>query len=100
MSWLKYKRPGRRLALKEVLDAGNVPERKSYPPRLLFMIDGLGISFLCGTIWILFAEYWVGIDPSNANKAFVADVFGDARKYFHKVPKSILDELRKHRAVR
>jgi capsule polysaccharide export protein KpsE/RkpR len=70
----------------KVLDPAAIPERKSYPPRLLIMAGGLGLSLVCGVIWILLTRYWTETDPKDPNKAFFIEVFGETRKYLQKVP--------------
>jgi capsule polysaccharide export protein KpsE/RkpR len=70
----------------KVLDAAAIPERKSYPPRLLIMVAGLGASLVCGVIWILLTQYWMGTDPLDPNKVFFIEVFGETRKYLQEVP--------------
>jgi uncharacterized protein involved in exopolysaccharide biosynthesis len=53
----------------KVLDQADVPEKKSFPPRLVIMILGMlvGICAACG--WIVFQRWWTiseGLDPKRA----------------------------------
>jgi len=63
----------------KVLDPPNIPEKKSYPPRLLIMLFGTLLAFACGTTWILGAHSWEATDPADVRKAFVTEVWGDLR---------------------
>jgi uncharacterized protein involved in exopolysaccharide biosynthesis len=59
----------------KVLDAANVPERRSFPPRTLTML--LTAFFILGlaTIGVLGRERWEKIDSENAGKVFAGEVF-------------------------
>jgi hypothetical protein len=59
----------------KVLDAANVPERKSFPPRTLTML--LTAFFVLGlaTIGVLARERWEKTDSENAGKVFAGEVF-------------------------
>jgi capsule polysaccharide export protein KpsE/RkpR len=59
----------------KVLDVADVPERKSYPPRLFFMILGTGFVFVFACAWLLADEWWQGIDPQTPGKALATGVF-------------------------
>ena len=37
----------------KVLDAPKVPERKSFPPRLLIIVMGTGLAFVFSAAWVL-----------------------------------------------
>jgi uncharacterized protein involved in exopolysaccharide biosynthesis len=57
-----------------VVDPANLPERKSFPPRLVLMI---GFTFFCvalGSVWILAAEHWQRISYDDPTKLLVQDV--------------------------
>ena len=58
-----------------VLDPPNVPEKKSYPPRLLIGILGAGLSFAFGMVWLLGGSVWRETDAQNPAKAFLQDVY-------------------------
>lgn len=58
----------------KVLDPADVPERKSFPPRLAIM---LLFSFLCFAIalsWVLGEARWLEIDSRDVRKRFVQEV--------------------------
>lgn len=58
-----------------VLDPPNVPEKKSYPPRLLIMILGAGFSVVFGVMWLTASDLWRETDAQNPGKAFLQDVY-------------------------
>jgi capsule polysaccharide export protein KpsE/RkpR len=62
-----------------VLDPPNVPEKKSYPPRLLIGILGAALSFVFGVVWLLGGAVWRETDSQNPAKAFLQDVYAGVR---------------------
>jgi uncharacterized protein involved in exopolysaccharide biosynthesis len=57
-----------------IVDPANLPERKSFPPRLVLMT---GFTFFCvalGAFWILAAEHWQRISYDDPTKLLVQDV--------------------------
>jgi uncharacterized protein involved in exopolysaccharide biosynthesis len=58
----------------KILDAPVVPERKSFPPRLVIISLGLFCSTLAGVIWVLGAARWQEIDPQDPGKALAQEV--------------------------
>jgi capsule polysaccharide export protein KpsE/RkpR len=63
----------------KVLDAPNVPERKSFPPRLLIMFLGTASAFACATIWLVTRRVWEQTDAHDAGKIFAQEVFTDLK---------------------
>lgn len=63
----------------KVLDEPNLPERKSFPPRLLIMFLGILLAFAAGVTWLLASEAWENTDSSDVRKAFAARVWSDVR---------------------
>lgn len=58
-----------------VLDSPIVPERRSYPPRLMIVL--LGTSFavaMCG-MWLIGAARWRETDPADPGKLFAQEIF-------------------------
>ncbi len=60
----------------KVLDVADVPERKSYPPRLLFMILGTGFVFGVVCLWVLADARWQEVDPQHPAKALAQEILG------------------------
>ncbi len=58
-----------------VLDAANVPEKKSFPPRLLIMFLGMFLSLALGIAWVLGSAVWDEIDSEDPGKILTQEVF-------------------------
>jgi capsule polysaccharide export protein KpsE/RkpR len=59
----------------KVLDSPNVPERKSFPPRLAIMFLGAVFALLMAGAWVLGRERWEATDPLDPRKQLAAEVF-------------------------
>ncbi len=59
----------------KVLDPANVPEKKSFPPRLLIVILGTLFGVALGVTWVLGNTMWQEIDPADPRKVFAQEVF-------------------------
>src|SRR5208283_1866129 len=59
----------------KVLDPPNLPEKKSYPPRLLFMLLGTVLALSCGVTWVFGRQMWEQSDPADPGKALAREVF-------------------------
>ncbi|HKV29160.1 MAG TPA: GNVR domain-containing protein [Candidatus Acidoferrales bacterium] len=59
----------------KVLDPAQVPERKSFPPRLLIVIFGtvLAMGFAIG--WTVGEARWKTLEPENSGKQLAEEVF-------------------------
>lgn len=60
----------------KVLDAPNVPEKKSYPPRLLIVFFATMLALVVGVTWIFMSELWDAKDPNDPGKVFAHEVMG------------------------
>jgi len=58
----------------KVLDAADVPEKKSFPPRMLLAAVGTLMIPIGGCAWILMRERWGQIDPGDPRKVLALDV--------------------------
>ncbi len=58
----------------KVLDEGEVPERKSFPPRVILVLFGTGVALILGVIWILASARWNEIDPTDPSKILAQEV--------------------------
>ena len=59
----------------KVLDPPNVPERKSFPPRLVIMILGLLFSFAFAVVWVVARSRWQEIEPNAPHKVLAQEIF-------------------------
>src|SRR5437667_2247412 len=58
----------------KVLDSPNIPERKSFPPRLLIMFLGSAFAFGIATTWVFIKTTWDHTDSNNPKKVFAQEV--------------------------
>jgi len=63
----------------KILDPAQVPERKSYPPRLLIMILGTALAMGLATAWIVGEARWKTTAPDNSAKQLAQEVFHTAK---------------------
>jgi capsule polysaccharide export protein KpsE/RkpR len=63
----------------KVLDAPNIPDRKSFPPRLLIMFVGTACAFACATLWLLARTAWDETSVHDARKVFAREVLTDLK---------------------
>jgi capsule polysaccharide export protein KpsE/RkpR len=63
----------------KVLDQADVPEEKSYPPRILVIL--LGTAFVCilGSVWVLTHARWQEVDPRDPKKILAEEIIGTIR---------------------
>jgi capsule polysaccharide export protein KpsE/RkpR len=59
----------------KVLDAAEVPELGSFPPRQWIMVLGTIFALIGGVVWVLQTARWRDIDPQDPAKLFVEEVF-------------------------
>jgi capsule polysaccharide export protein KpsE/RkpR len=59
----------------KVLDSPNIPEKKSFPPRLLIMLLGTAFAFALATTWVFGKTAWDQTDLIDPRKAFAQEVF-------------------------
>ncbi len=59
----------------KVLDPPNVPEHKSFPPRLVVMILGLLFGFASAVVWTLAKSRWQDVDPDAPHKVLAQEIF-------------------------
>lgn len=64
----------------QVLDPAIVPERKSFPPRVLIMFLGLFLSFAAGAIWVLGSAAWAEVPSDNPQKQLAQEVLNTLRE--------------------
>ena len=67
----------------KVLDPGQVPEKKSFPPRLLIMFLGAFLVFSMSLVWVLGAERWRTADPSDPRKVLTLEVVETVKARVH-----------------
>jgi uncharacterized protein involved in exopolysaccharide biosynthesis len=63
-----------------VLDAPDLPERKSLPDRLIVVLVGLFFSALAGIAWIVAGKLWELTDDSHPVKAYGTELWRSIRR--------------------
>lgn len=60
----------------KVLDEPVVPERKSFPPRLLIVLGGTILTFIGAAAWLFAREVWRRLDENDPVKTGMRDFIG------------------------
>ncbi len=58
----------------KVLDPARVPEKKSFPPRLLIMLLGTLLAAGVSVLWVLGSNQWQQADPDDPRKILAQEV--------------------------
>ncbi len=58
----------------KVLDTAAVPERKSFPPRLVIMVIGTILCLCCAVLWIFGNARWQEMHEQDPTKVLVTDI--------------------------
>lgn len=58
----------------KVLDAADVPEERSFPPRLIVISAGTVFFAILGIVWVLAYSRWQEIDPQDPAKSLAHEV--------------------------
>ena len=64
----------------KVLDLADVPEKRSYPHRLIIVFFGVLASALAGVVWLVVCERWSATPDSHPAKAFAIEVLRLSRR--------------------
>ncbi|MDP9339388.1 MAG: Wzz/FepE/Etk N-terminal domain-containing protein [Acidobacteriota bacterium] len=63
----------------KILDTPQIPDKKSYPPRLLIVFICTVLALTAATIWLFAATTWRQTDAHDTRKVFAQEVFMDVR---------------------
>src|SRR6267143_1177243 len=63
----------------KVLDPARVPEKKSFPPRLVIMLLGTFLASTLSVVWVLGSARWAEVDAQDPRKVFVQEVAGSLK---------------------
>ena len=61
----------------KVLDPPDIPEKKSFPPRILITLLGSVFAFAGGIVWILGSDHWNRTDPHDPAKSLATRIYAD-----------------------
>jgi len=64
----------------KILDAADVPEQKSFPPRMLLILLGTVLVFAAASGWVLARERWQEVDAGDPRKVLAMDVMRTVQK--------------------
>jgi capsule polysaccharide export protein KpsE/RkpR len=64
----------------KVLDAADVPEQKSFPPRILLILFGTVLVLAASVGWVLARERWQKIDATDPGKVLALEIWQTVRK--------------------
>ena len=70
----------------KVLDAADIPERKSFPPRMILMALGTIVFLASGAFWILGRARWDRLDAQHPGKMLALDVFHTIGRAVRRMP--------------
>jgi capsule polysaccharide export protein KpsE/RkpR len=59
----------------KVLDVANIPDKKSFPPRLLIICLGTALAFAGAVTWVFGTTIWHETDSADPRKVFAQEVF-------------------------
>src|ERR1700685_538380 len=85
-----------------VVDAASLPEKKSFPPRLLLILACTILCSIMGSFCLLGAERWQQVDREDPRKLLVQSVYQSmqrvARRIMSKVPIGLLKKWKFRRS--
>jgi uncharacterized protein involved in exopolysaccharide biosynthesis len=58
----------------KVLDNADVPDKKSFPPRIFIIIFGTALGVCGAVVWVFGSEAWQGTDASDPRKLFAQEI--------------------------
>jgi uncharacterized protein involved in exopolysaccharide biosynthesis len=67
----------------KTLDPATVPEKKSFPPRLLIMFLGTFFAASVCVVWVVASSHWHQGDPNDPRKVFAREVFATLKARGH-----------------
>src|SRR6266567_3927010 len=60
----------------KVLDPARIPEKKSFPPRLVIMFLGTFLMFALSLVWVLGSARWKEVDAQDPRKVLLQEMAG------------------------
>lgn len=64
----------------KILDAPEVPDEKSFPPRPLIICLGTLLTGVFCSVWIIAQSAWEKVDASDARKTLAVEIWSDVRR--------------------
>ena len=72
----------------KVIDPPNVPQKKTFPPRLIIITLCTVLSCFFAGVWILGNAHWTEIDQQDPGKVFALEVFKTVASHFPSATKN------------
>jgi uncharacterized protein involved in exopolysaccharide biosynthesis len=63
----------------KILDPATIPEKKSFPPRLVVMLLGTFLACAASVVWVLGATRWDEVDSQDPRKVLAQEITGALR---------------------
>ena len=63
------------IPIVKVLDSPNIPDKKSFPPRLLIMLLGTAFTIALATTWVVGKTTWDETDSNDPRKVLAQEIF-------------------------
>jgi uncharacterized protein involved in exopolysaccharide biosynthesis len=68
------------IPIVKVVDPADIPERKSFPPRLLIGTSIMFFAFMGGIVFLVGSKSWHEKDPHDLSKAIAIEIWTDLRE--------------------
>lgn len=72
----------------KVLDSPQMPQKQSFPPRVLITILGATLALVAGAGWILTRRAWEAVNPTDPRKSLAIEVWSDVRRSLPSISKN------------
>jgi uncharacterized protein involved in exopolysaccharide biosynthesis len=72
-----------------VIDPANLPEKKSWPPRLLIILVLTAIALGGTVVWVVGSEHWESIDRRDSRKMLASNVWENGRQSLHNLARRL-----------
>jgi uncharacterized protein involved in exopolysaccharide biosynthesis len=66
-----------------VIDPPGIPEKKSFPPRLMVALGFAVFGFIAASAWLLMSSHWTTVSLADPRKQFVQEVTANLRQGIH-----------------
>jgi capsule polysaccharide export protein KpsE/RkpR len=66
----------------KVLDVASVPEKKSFPPRLLMIFGSTLLACALGAFWAIKSAHWEQVEPDNPRKVLINEILNTYKSKF------------------
>jgi capsule polysaccharide export protein KpsE/RkpR len=62
------------IPIVSVIDPPGIPEKKSFPPRLIVVLGFAAFGFIASSVWLLLSARWRILNAADPRKQFVGEV--------------------------